>query len=180
MNGIIERPNCPIFLIGMPGAGKTTIGRQLAKRMERPFLDVDQEIEARAGVRIPLIFEYEGEDGFRDRETAVLSELANSSSLIVATGGGAVLRQANRALMKNSGVTIYIAVSPHLLYERTKHDKNRPLLQVEDPLAKLEDLFLIRDPLYRETAKIVITGGQVSSGTLVRKIEHELETRCAA
>lgn len=169
-----------IFLVGMPGAGKTTIGRQLAKRIGRVFADVDHEIEARTGVRIPLIFEYEGELGFRAREAQVLKELADTSPMVIATGGGAVLREENRAVMKRTGMVIYLCVPPDQLYERTRYDQNRPLLQVDDPLAKLEALYAERDPHYRQLADLVILGGSGHASTLVRRIEKELESRCAA
>ena len=145
-----------IYLVGMPGAGKTTVGRQLARRMQRSFIDADHEIEARTGVRIPLIFDIEGEKGFRDRESKVIAELANESNLIVATGGGAVLRPENRAALKQGGTVVYLYVAPRLLFERTRLDPNRPLLQVADPMQKLEELFAERDPLYREVADVVI------------------------
>jgi shikimate kinase len=172
--------NNNIYLVGMPGAGKTTVGRQLAKRMQRSFVDADQEIEARTGVRIPLIFDIEGEQGFRDRESKVLAELGSRAGLVVATGGGAVLRPENRDALKESGVVVYLHASPKLLFERTRFDHNRPLLQVDDPMQKLEELFAVRDPLYREAADITINslGGSISH--LVKQIERELQKQCAA
>lgn len=172
--------NNNIYLVGMPGAGKTTLGRQLARRMRRSFVDVDHEIEARTGVRIPLIFDIEGEQGFRTRESKVLVELGSQSGLVVATGGGAVLRPENRAVLKQSGLVVYLHAQPHLLFERTRLDPNRPLLQVADPKKKLEELFAERDPLYREVADIIINspGGGVSH--LIRQIERELQKQCAA
>lgn len=176
----VAGPAGHIYLVGMPGAGKTTIGRQLAKRLGRPFVDVDHEIEARTGVRIPLIFEYEGEAGFRARETQVLKELSESAAMVIATGGGAVLREENRSVMRATGMTIYLCVSPELLHERTRHDQNRPLLQVADPLAKLQSLFAERDPFYRELADMTVHGGTGHATSVVRRIEKELESRCAA
>jgi len=172
--------NNNIYLIGMPGAGKTTVGRQLARRMQRSFIDADHEIEARTGVKIPLIFDIEGEQGFRDRESKMIAELANESDLVVATGGGAVLRAENRAALKQGGTVIYLHVAPRLLFERTRFDPNRPLLQVADPMQKIEELFAQRDPLYREVADIVINslGGSISH--LVKQVERELHQRCAA
>ena len=164
----------------MPGAGKTTIGRQLARRLQRTFVDADHEIEARTGVRIPLIFDIEGEQGFRDREAKVIADLASATNLIVATGGGAVLRPENRAALNKSGTVVYLQAAPRLLFERTRLDPNRPLLQVENPMQKIEELFAQRDPLYREVADIVVSslGGSISH--LVKQLERELQKRCAA
>ena len=172
--------NNNIYLVGMPGAGKTTVGRQLARRMQRSFVDADHEIEARTGVRIPLIFDIEGEQGFRDRESKVLAELGNQSNLVVATGGGAVLRPENRAALKRGGLIVYLHATPRLLFERTRLDPNRPLLQVADPMKKIEELFAERDPVYREVADIVINslGGSISH--LVKQVERELQKQCAA
>lgn len=164
----------------MPGAGKTTVGRQLAKRMQRSFIDADHEIEARTGVRIPHIFDIEGEQGFRDRESRVIGELAARSDLVVATGGGAVLRPENRTLLRQGGTVIYLNAAPGLLYERTRLDPNRPLLQVADPRRKLEELYAERDPLYREVADIIVDSLGGSIGQLVRQVQKQLEARCAA
>ncbi len=161
----------------MPGAGKTTIGRQLARRLGREFLDLDHEMEARTGVKIPLIFEYEGEYGFRDRESALLSEMAMRKDVLVATGGGVVLRPENRATMKSTGTVIYLSVRPELLHERTRHDDNRPLLKVANPLQKLKDLFDERDPLYREVADIVIQSTGGGANQVMRQLERELMSR---
>jgi shikimate kinase len=169
-----------IFLVGMPGAGKTTVGRQLARRLQRTFIDADHEIEARTGVRIPLIFDIEGELGFRDREAKVIAEFATRKDLVVATGGGAVLRPENRAAMRQGGTVIYLNATPELLYERTKLDPNRPLLQVEDPRRKLDELFAQRDPLYRDVADIVVNSLGGSIGQLVRQVEKQLQKQCAA
>ena len=169
-----------IYLVGMPGAGKTTVGRQLARRMHRSFIDADHEIEARTGVRIPLIFDIEGEQGFRDRESKVIAELANESDLVVATGGGVVLRAENRTALKQGGAVIYLHVAPRLLFERTRIDPNRPLLQVADPMKKIEDLFAERDPYYREVADIVINSAGCSISHLVKQVERELHRQCAA
>lgn len=188
-NGISRRMRCynpfvsannNIYLVGMPGVGKTTVGRQLARRMQRSFVDADHEIEARTGVKIPLIFDIEGEQGFRDRESKVLAELGSRSNLVVATGGGAVLRPENRAALKQGGIVVYLHATPRLLFERTRLDANRPLLQVADPMKKLEELFAARDPLYREVADIIINslGGSISH--LVRQLERELQKQCAA
>ncbi len=188
-NGVPQRLRCynpfvstknNIFLVGMPGAGKTTVGRQLARRLQRVFIDADHEIEARTGVRIPLIFDIEGEQGFRDREAKVIAELANESNLIVATGGGAVLRPENRAALKQGGTVVYLHAAPRLLFERPRLDPNRPLLQVADPMQKIEELFAQRDPLYREVADLVINSLGGSINHLVKQVERELHQRCAA
>lgn len=159
----------------MPGAGKTTVGRQLARRMSRSFIDADHEIEARTGVRIPLIFDIEGEHGFRERESRVIAELAERDDQVIATGGGAVLRAENRAALRQGGTVIYLNASPRLLYERTRLDPNRPLLQVDDPQKKLEELYAQRDPLYREVADIVVetVGGSIVQ--LVKLVERQLQ-----
>jgi shikimate kinase len=159
------------------GAGKTTVGRQLAKRLQRRFLDSDHEIEARTGVRIPVIFEIEGECGFRKRESQVLTDLACESDLVLATGGGAVLAEENRRCMRDTGVVIYLHAPPEVLYERTRHDRNRPLLQVEDPLAKLKQLYDLRDPIYREAAHIVVDSKSGAAAHLAQQIEKDLLTR---
>lgn len=161
------------------GSGKTTIGRQIARRMGRVFYDSDHEIVQRAGVRIPLIFELEGEEGFRRREGQVIAELAEQSGVIVATGGGAVLYPANRKAMKDSGWVVYLDVPTHVLLERTRHDTNRPLLQVADPAAKLNALRAERDPLYRDVADMVIDGSRINSHGAVMKILAEWERQCA-
>lgn len=163
----------------MMGAGKTSIGRQLAKRLQRRFVDADHEIEAVTGVRIPTIFEIEGETGFRDREMQTIANLSTQSDLVLATGGGAVIREENRRCLKESGIVVYLRVPPQILYERTRHDRNRPLLQVADPLKRIEDLYAQRDPLYREVADITIDGGTCSVATLAKRVEEELHKKCA-
>jgi shikimate kinase len=160
------------------GAGKTTVGRQLAKRLHRRFLDSDHEIESRTGVRIPIIFEIEGEAGFRRRETQILHELSCESGLVLATGGGAVLAAENRACLRASGTVVYLHAPPEILYERTRHDRNRPLLQVNDPLHKLKLLYEQRDPLYRETAHLVIDSKNGAAAQLALHIENVLKSIC--
>lgn len=167
-----------ICLVGMMGAGKTTVGRQLAKRLGWRFVDSDHEIESRTGVSIPTIFEIEGEAGFRRREVEAIDALTRESSLVIATGGGAVLDPVNRQHLKAAGMAIYLRVLPLALYERTRHDRNRPLLQVADPLAKLEEIYVQRDPLYCEVADLVIESGGGSVSGLVRRIEQEIRKRC--
>ena len=166
-----------IFLIGMMGAGKTTVGRQLARYLNKRFADSDHEIEARTGVKIPVIFEIEGEQGFRRRESQVLRELASDQGLVVATGGGVVLAPSNRACLAN-GLVVYLSVPPQILWERTRQDKNRPLLQVEDPKERIEQLFQQRDPLYREIADIIVEGGKSAPGRVVRSLERQIRQRC--
>jgi shikimate kinase len=167
-----------IYLVGLMGAGKTTVGRQLAKRLQRRFLDSDHEIEARTGVRIPVIFEIEGEIGFRKRESQVLAELSVEPELVVATGGGAVLADENRKCLRDTGLVVYLHAPPEVLYERTRHDRNRPLLQVEDPLAKLKQLYDLRDPIYREAAHIVVDSKSGAAAHLAQQIEKDLLQRC--
>ncbi len=162
----------------MMGAGKTTVGRHLARRMGRSFVDTDHEIEARTGVKIPLIFEIEGEQGFRKRESQLIEELAVCGGMVLATGGGAILDPTNRALMARSGTVIYLSVAPELLWERTLGDKNRPLLQVADPRARIAEIYAQRDPLYREAADVIVTGGRNGPAVVLRQIEVALKDRC--
>jgi shikimate kinase len=145
-----------LFLTGPMGAGKSTIGRQLAKQLRLPFHDSDHEIEARTGVDIPLIFELEGETGFRKREASVIDELTRLPNIVLATGGGAVLDPASREYLKTRGHVIYLHTSVNHQLKRTRKDRNRPLLQTDNPRKKLEELMSIRDPLYREIAGLVI------------------------
>ncbi|ABB73959.1 shikimate kinase [Nitrosospira multiformis] len=163
-----------IFLVGMMGAGKTTVGRLLSHFLEKTFYDSDREIQKRTGVSIPTIFEIEGEEGFRRRETEILSELMNARNIILATGGGAVLSGVNRAMLKHGGTVIYLRASIDDLWRRTRHDKNRPLLQTSDPRARLAELFVQRDPLYRETAHIVVESGKRSPRHLAQSLAQQL------
>lgn len=155
------------------GAGKTTVGRQLAKRLGRVFYDTDHEIVERTGVAIPTIFEIEGEEGFRRREAQTLRELTATDNVVLATGGGAVLREENRRCLHDTGWVVYLNVPPLLLYQRTRHDKNRPLLQVANPLARLEELYAVRDPLYRETAHFVVDGASLVASGIVNHLLRE-------
>jgi shikimate kinase len=167
--------NTNIFFVGLMGAGKTTVGRAVARRLGRPFFDSDHEIEARTGARIPVIFELEGEAGFREREAHVIAELAARDAIVLATGGGAVLRPENRAVLHDGGLVIYLRANPHDLWLRTRKDKNRPLLQTEDPKAKLEALYSERDPLYRECAHFIVETGRPSVNGLVNMVLMQLE-----
>ena len=164
-----------IFLVGMMGAGKTTVGRQLAKKLGRTFHDSDHEIEARTGVRIAVIFDIEGEPGFRARESQVIDDLSARSDLVLATGGGAVLDPHNRARLAARGTVVYLHACPADLYLRVRHDKNRPLLATADRRAKLEALYAERDPLYREIADLVVDTGSQSAQTLARQVLARLE-----
>jgi shikimate kinase len=164
-----------VSLIGMPGSGKSTIGRQLAKRLQVNFHDSDQVIEARLGCSIRQYFERQGEEAFRDIEQTVLDELTHQASGILATGGGAVLRAANRAHLRERGKVVYLKSMPEELFRRLRHDQNRPLLQVADPMARLDELFAQRDPLYRETAHYVFETGRPSVATLANMIMMQLE-----
>jgi shikimate kinase len=168
-----------IFLVGLMGAGKTSVGKVLARRLNKTFCDADQEIEHSTGVKIPLIFEIEGESGFRDRESKLLAELVKRTNIVLATGGGAVLSEQNRRLLADHGIVVYLRAAVNDLWQRTRHDKNRPLLQTEDPPAKLRELFEQRDPLYREIADIIIDTGNQSLGSLAHRIEQKLLQRGA-
>jgi shikimate kinase len=164
----------------MMGSGKTTIGRMLAKRLGRRFIDSDQEIEARTGVRVPVIFEIEGEGGFRKREAEVIESLSLESGLVMATGGGAVLNPDSRDVLRQRGFVVYLDVPPKVLFERTRHDRNRPLLHVPDPLARLESIHAERDALYRNVADLVVNGC-IGAKAVVAVIEQALlEHPCAA
>jgi len=164
-----------LFLVGMMGAGKSTIGRLLARRMKRPFFDSDLEIEQRCGVSVPVIFDIEGEAGFRAREAQIVAEFTEREGIILATGGGAVLDAESRQRLAARGTVVYLHAPPADLHERVRHDKNRPLLATADPLAKLESLYAERDPLYREIADLVIDTGRQSASTLARELQGRLE-----
>ncbi|MFO1371752.1 MAG: shikimate kinase AroK [Candidatus Competibacteraceae bacterium] len=159
-----------IFFIGPMGAGKTTIGRRLAQALQREFYDSDHEIEQRAGASIPLIFELEGEPGFRAREKAVIADLTQRPGIILATGGGAVLDPDNRCCLRERGFVVYLWASVDEQLRRTCHDSNRPLLQTANPRARLTQLFQQRDPLYRATADLLV----VSDGQALRKIVQQI------
>ena len=162
------------FLVGLMGAGKTTVGRALARKTGKTFYDSDHEIEARTGVRVATIFEIEGELRFRDRESGVIADLAKMNNIVLATGGGAVLRPENRDELSKHGVVIYLRASIDDLLARTMHDKNRPLLQTADPRAKLQSLLEQRDPLYREVADIVVDTSQQNVNLLVSRLLDQL------
>ncbi|OIR09734.1 3-dehydroquinate synthase [mine drainage metagenome] len=165
-----------IILVGMMGAGKTTVGKLLAKQLGKTFIDSDEEIQRRTGVTIPHIFDVEGEAGFRSRESCVIQDLLKLDNIVLATGGGAILSANNRPMMKQNGVVVYLKSSVHDLWQRTRHDHNRPLLQTENPRAKLQELHDLRDPLYTETADVVIHTGKQSVQILLEKLQHKLES----
>lgn len=168
-----------IYLIGLMGAGKTTVGRQLAWRLGRPFFDSDHEIEVRTGVGIPTIFEIEGEAGFRKREAQVIGELVSEPQpMVLATGGGVVLLPENRKNLKDHGWVVYLNVPPFQLYQRTRQDRTRPLLQVADPLKRLQELYAIRDPLYRETADFILDGTRFGPAGTIQHLLKEYQKQC--
>lgn len=166
-----------VFLIGPMGAGKTTIGGQLAQVLSLPFYDSDKEIEKRTGVTIPLIFELEGEEGFRRREVAVIDELSNLDNLVLATGGGAVLRPENRQRLRSRGFVVYLHASIDQLVKRTSRDRTRPLLQNVDPRQQMLDIMALREPLYREVADLVLETDEEGVREIVSKILAGMEAR---
>jgi len=159
----------------MPGSGKSTVGRQLGRRLRLPFFDSDQAIEQRLGCSIRDYFAHQGESAFRDVEQQVLAQLAAGPACVLATGGGSVLRAENREALRAHGQVVYLRSSPEDLYRRLRHDTQRPLLQVADPLDKLRNLFAERDPLYREAAHFIAETGRPSVATLVNMILMQLE-----
>ena len=154
------------------GAGKTTVGKYLAKNLGMDFYDTDQEIEKRTGVRVPTIFEMEGEVGFRKREVLMIDELSQLQNIVLATGGGAVLNAENRENLASRGIVIYLRASVHDLFVRTRFDRNRPLLQNTNPQAKLEQLFAQRDPFYREVAHHIVDTGNQPVINIVQQIQE--------
>lgn len=167
-------------MIGLPGSGKTTVGRQLARRLQLPFVDSDHEIEIRIGCSIREFFEREGETRFRDIEQDVIDTLTQGAAKVVSTGGGAVLRPLNRQHLRARTRVVYLKSTPEELFRRLRHDTNRPLLQVADPLLKLKNLFAERDPLYREAAQFVLETGRPSVSTLVNMIQMQLDMAAGA
>jgi shikimate kinase len=159
-----------LFLVGMMGAGKTTLGKALAQRVGLEFVDTDRVLVERTGVPVATIFEIEGEAGFRRREAGVIAELAQGPRRVVATGGGAVLLEDNRRVMRAAGTVIYLRARIEALWERTRHDASRPLLATPDPRATLARLLEERDPLYRDAAHLIVETGSQSAGTLVNRV----------
>jgi shikimate kinase len=168
-------PQGNVFLVGPMGAGKTTIGRHLATLLNKRFVDVDQEIEKRTGVTIPVIFEIEGEAGFRRRECTAINELTRDRDIVLATGGGAVLLEENRKLLKDRGTVVYLQADIETLVERTRRDRNRPLLQTENPRGKIEELLRQREPVYREIADVIVETGQRAPSSVARDIAARLK-----
>lgn len=163
-----------LFLVGLPGAGKSTLGRQLARRLNKRFVDADAELEQKLGVTIPTIFEIEGEAGFRDREEATLAELTGLAGILLSTGGGVVLRPANRIRLKENGTVIYLHADPAVLWERVRHSRNRPLLRTAEPHNRLATLYDERDALYREVADHVIESDRDEVLRFARAFEPEV------
>jgi len=170
-----------ISLIGLPGGGKSTVGRQLARRIGAPFIDVDAVLEARLGMPIRTFFDQYGEEAFRDEEERVMDELTQTEpgitepTKVLATGGGVVLRKLNRERLKQRTTVVYLRSTPDELFRRLRHDTHRPLLQVDDPFAKLRELHALRHPLYEATAHYTIDTGRPSVGKLVNMIMMQLE-----
>lgn len=164
-----------IALIGLPGSGKSTVGRQLARRLQLPFYDSDHVIEQQIGCSIRDYFEREGEERFRDVEESVIERLTQNPQCVLSTGGGVVLRAVNRQYLRERSQVVYLNSTPEDIFRRLRHDVNRPLLQVADPLGRLRELHTVRDPLYRETAHFIIETGRPSVATLVNMIVMQLE-----
>jgi shikimate kinase len=164
-----------VALVGLPGSGKSTVGRQLARRLQVPFVDSDVVIEKQLGCSIRDYFEREGEASFRDVEESVIDQLTQESGGVFSTGGGAVLRSANRTHLHERGQVVYLNAHPSEIFRRLRHDVNRPLLQVDNPLKRLQELYAQRDPLYRETAHFIIDTGRPSVANLVNMIQMQLE-----
>ncbi|MGK0297071.1 MAG: shikimate kinase [Gammaproteobacteria bacterium] len=161
-----------IFLIGPMGVGKTTIGKRLAKKLDKVFLDSDKEIEKKTGATISLIFDLEGEPGFRSRESKAIDDLTLQNGIVLATGGGAILSQINRDMLSQRGVVIYLTASPELLLKRTSYDNNRPLLDTSDRLGKIISILEERDPLYNEVADIKVSVDNLQAKQIIIQISE--------
>jgi shikimate kinase len=166
-----------IFLIGLMGSGKTTIGQLLAKRLNRPFFDSDHELERRTGVSVATIFEIEGEPAFRIRESQIIDELTQHMPIILGTGGGAILNAGTREVLHARGTVIYLHSTPETAYERVRRNRDRPLLMVSDPLARLRQLYEIRHPLYRETAHFVVESYRDRPSAVVAEVLQLVDLR---
>ncbi|MBC53126.1 MAG: shikimate kinase AroK [Gammaproteobacteria bacterium] len=168
------QPSANLYLIGPMGVGKSTIGRMLAAALDRPFFDSDREIEAVTGADIPWIFDVEGEAGFRVREERMIDTLTQRDGIVMATGGGAILSANSRANLKSRGTVVYLKASIAQQFERTSKDRNRPLLQTADPLSRIRELMNIREPLYNETAHIMVDTSRRGPRTVVTEILRRL------
>lgn len=173
--------DAPLFLVGMMGAGKTTIGRSLARILNREFVDLDHELEARCGVKVSLIFDIEGEQGFRRRETALLDECTRRRGIVLATGGGAVLAPENQAYLKERGVVVYLRASAEELFRRVARDRSRPLLQTADPEMRIRTLLAEREPIYESLASLTLETGTMPVTQVVRNLipmlqQHEVHS----
>lgn len=164
-----------IFIIGPMGVGKTTIGRHLATTFKKTFLDTDQELEKRTGADISLIFEIEGEAGFRKRESSILDELTKKKNLVLATGGGAILSEGNRRMLRKNGFVLYLSADVETLVNRTRKDKSRPLLQTEDKRKTLTDMMATRDPLYRQEADLIIKTDNRPPAVVARDVAAHIQ-----
>ncbi|QTR48114.1 shikimate kinase [Thiothrix litoralis] len=164
-----------IILVGLMGAGKSTIGRHLARRLNLTFYDSDKVVEERTGVSIPTIFAVEGEAGFREREEQVIAELTALPNTLIATGGGSVLRDINREHIKAGGTVIYLRASAEQLFQRIRHDKTRPLMQTANPMQTLRDLLKAREPLYMEVADLIMPTGKQKVNVILRDIHAKLK-----
>lgn len=173
----MNNQNNNIYLVGLMGSGKTTVGKLLSKQLRRPFYDTDHEIVRRTGVTIPMIFEVEGEAGFRKREEQMIAELTKLDGVILATGGGAIISPANREQLKQHGTVVYLRGTVDELWQRTRHDRNRPLLQTQDPKARLRELYAQRDPLYREIADVIVDTGRQNVNVLVQQLVQYLTAK---
>jgi shikimate kinase len=169
-----------IFLVGMMGAGKTTLGRALAQRLARDFVDTDRILVERTGVPVATVFEIEGEEGFRRRESGVIAELAGRDDCVIATGGGSVLAEENRRVMREAGTVVYLRARLESLWERTRHDTTRPLLATPDPRGTLATILEAREPFYREAAHVTVDTGSQSASTLVNRVVAALRAHEAA
>ncbi len=172
-----KRPSGNIVLVGMMGAGKTTVGKMLAKQLGKTFIDSDEEIQKRTGVKISHIFDVEGEEGFRQRESSVIQDLIQLDNIVLATGGGAVLKADNREALRKNGVVIYLKSGVYDLWQRTRHDHNRPLLQTANPRAKLQELFEQRDPIYSAVADHIVHTGKQSVQTLIARLIKKINSQ---
>jgi shikimate kinase len=166
-----------IYLVGMMGAGKTTLGKSLSRRLRLRFVDTDRVLVERTGVAVATIFEVEGEAGFRKRESGLLAQLAGEEPSVVATGGGAILDPENRQVMREHGTVVYLRARVEHLWERTRHDTHRPLLKTPDPRGTLERLLQARDPLYREAAHVIVDTGHYSAATILERVIDALQQR---